>query len=314
MLKNNTNDIEHIPVLLNEVLEYLAPQKGMVVVDATIGSAGHAEAFLERIFPQGRLIGIDRDEETLKIAENKLARFRGSFNLFHANFTDLDIILKEMNIKKIDLIFFDLGLSSYQLLNPERGFSFRYDGPLDMRMDRRQPLTAYDIVNFYSKEELASLIKKYGEERKAYTIANLIVKERRKEAITSTRRLCDIIASAFPPAALRARRHPATRTFQALRIAVNNELEHLEIALQKAINHLIPGGKIGVISFHSLEDRIVKNIFRNYKKKNKLELLTTHPITPTASERELNPRSRSAKFRVAKRINNNFHKKFLSWR
>jgi 16S rRNA (cytosine1402-N4)-methyltransferase len=249
MKNNNSLDYEHIPVMANEAIEYLNLKEGMIIVDATIGTGGHAQSFLERIFPEGRLIGIDRDKESLMLAEKNLARFKGAYNLFQANFTEIDTVLNQMCIKKVDAIFFDLGVSSFQLLNPERGFSFKNEGPLDMRMNRSQSLSAYDIVNYYSEEEISRILKEFGEERWHNRIANLIVKERRKEQITTTKRLAEIVVSACPSYALGKKRHPATKTFQALRIAVNSELENLERALLKAIVSLLPSGKICVISF-----------------------------------------------------------------
>jgi 16S rRNA (cytosine1402-N4)-methyltransferase len=294
---------EHIPVMLNEVIQFLNLKPGDVVVDATIGLGGHGERILEEILPGGKLVGIDRDSDSLALTEKRLSRFKGHFYLFHENFINLDKVLDSLNIKKVDAILFDLGISSYQL-DSKRGFSFKEDAFLDMRMDRDETLTAYDIVNYYSLEDLSSIIKNYGEERYHRRIAEEIVKARKLQSIETTRELKEIVLKAVPYAYLKQRIHPATRTFQALRIAVNKELENLEKALDKAVELLLPGGRVVVVSFHSLEDRIVKRKFKHFKKENRVEIITPKPVRPTDFEIQINPRARSAKLRCIQKRNN----------
>ncbi|MCD6081090.1 MAG: 16S rRNA (cytosine(1402)-N(4))-methyltransferase RsmH [Candidatus Omnitrophica bacterium] len=294
---------EHIPVMLNEVIQCLNLKPGDVVVDATVGLGGHGERILEEILPGGKLIGVDRDRNSLELAEKRLSRFKGHFYLFHENFINLDKVLSSLNIKKVDAVLFDLGISSYQLEN-RRGFSFKEDAFLDMRLDTDESLTAYDIVNYYSLEELSAIIKNYGEERYHRKIAEEIVKARRFQSIETTTELKDIILRAVPYSYLKQKIHPATRTFQALRIAVNGELENLEKALDRTVELLLPEGRLVVISFHSLEDRIVKRKFRYFSKENKVEIITSKPLRPTDFEIQINPRARSAKLRCVQRRNN----------
>lgn len=305
----------HIPVLREKVVQYLITDQGGIYVDATVGEGGHAEAILERLNCRGRLIGIDRDEEILMIAHNRLARFHSQLKLFYGNFKKLKEILKNEGVPCIQGILFDLGVSSRQLDTPERGFSFRFDANLDMRMDRRQSLTAAEIVNRYSREKLTEIFRDYGEEPRARQIASAIVKTREKQLVKTTSQLLKIIEEVvkFP----RLKIHPATRCFQALRIVVNQELEGLEDSLRVAVDLLVEGGRIGVISFHSLEDRIVKQTFRLLEGKcicppdfpvcrcgkiKKVRVLTPKPLTPSPLEKQTNPRSRSARFRVAEKI------------
>lgn len=280
----------------------LEPAPGKIIVDATIGLGGHTEAILERIAPGGKLIGIDKDAEALKIAEARLRRFEGSYILFHDDFKNLKTTLERAGIEKADGFLFDLGVSSLQFDRPQRGFSIRYDAPLDMRMDKDDEITASYLVNRLGEAELAWILKNYGEERFHKRIARAIVEERKKESIETTARLVEVILRAVPYKGKHGRIHPATRTFQALRIAVNRELEALRGALSDAIELLRPSGSICVISYHSLEDRIVKEKFKEAKSNGILELISKKPITPGEKEMEDNPRSRSAKLRWAKRL------------
>ncbi|RKY05065.1 16S rRNA (cytosine(1402)-N(4))-methyltransferase [Candidatus Poribacteria bacterium] len=286
----------HIPVMAEEVLKLLNPRSGGIYVDCTLGAGGHAERILEASKPDGLLIGIDMDESALKVAGERLKRFGERVKLIHANFAELDRILDELEIGEVDGVLMDLGVSWMQLSDPERGFSFQVDGPLDMRMDRRNPVTAMKVVNELSEEELRRIIREYGEERYAGRIARKIVSMREIAPITTTGQLARVIESAVPPKARRGRIHPATRTFQAIRIYVNRELENLERGLKSAIERLRPGGRICVISFHSLEDRIVK---RTLKSSPELKVLTKKPLRPSEEEIKRNPRSRSAKLRAA---------------
>ncbi|HTY44660.1 MAG TPA: 16S rRNA (cytosine(1402)-N(4))-methyltransferase RsmH, partial [Patescibacteria group bacterium] len=257
---------------------------------------------LPRIMPGGRLIGIDRDQESLAIAARRLSDFKGSYELVHGNFMDIDSVLKESNVKKVDGILLDLGISSFQLSNPERGFSFQQEGPLDMRLDRTSYISAYDLLNNLNEEEISDLLWAFGQERWHNRIARFLVEARKSRPISTTAQLSDIIVRAVPYRQRYYRIHPATRTFQAVRIAVNRELETLETALQKSIPLLNPGARICVISFHSLEDRIVKLAFREFAAQGLIDLITHKPQTPTYAETRDNPSSRSAKLRVAERL------------
>ncbi|MCX7661383.1 MAG: 16S rRNA (cytosine(1402)-N(4))-methyltransferase RsmH [Candidatus Omnitrophica bacterium] len=292
----------HIPVMCNEVLEFLKPKRGLKFLDATVGTGGHAQAILEKIVPGGFLVGIDRDEESLNIARQRLIRFSDSFEFVYANFADLDVILNRLNISKIDGMLFDLGVSSYQLENPQRGFSFQREGPLDMRYDLAGYISAYDLVNNLNEEELSSIFLSFGEERWHRQIARRIIEERKSQPILTTTQLSQIVLSAIPFRYREYRIHPATRVFLALRIAVNRELEVLKIALNKAIDFLNKDAKICIISFHSLEDRIVKYFFRQMQTEGRIKVLTPKPLFPSRQEVEKNPRARSAKLRVAVRL------------
>jgi 16S rRNA (cytosine1402-N4)-methyltransferase len=309
-------DVEHIPVMKNEALDFLHCQPGGSYVDATIGLGGHARGILERILPGGLLLGIDRDKESLEIVKDRLKQFPGACKLLHDNFKNLPLILNNLAAGLVDGILLDLGVSSYQLLSPERGFSFQSDVLLDMRMDRTQKGTAADLINNMPEAELAGIIYRYGEERLSRRIAAAIVQERRKAPITRCVQLTEIIGRIFRG---RSRHgiHPATRTFQALRIAVNEELEGLEKFFPEAIGFLKPGGRIVVISFHSLEDRIVKRAFRRLSgqcvceapadlcvcpRQVRAHILTHRPVTPSPDELSLNPRARSARLRALERV------------
>ncbi len=297
-----TEKTVHISVMKEEVLKYLNLQSGDCIVDCTIGTGGHTLSILGAIGPQGHLVGIDRDEDSLKIAQEKSKEFSGRLNFIQNDFRHIDDILKSLEIREVDGILFDLGISSFQLENPERGFSFKSDGPLDMRMDKHSFISAYDLVNSLSEREISSILKNFGEERWHNRIASYLVKERAKKPIESTFDLTNTVLKAIPHRYQNERIHPATRTFQAFRIAVNRELEALEIALDKCMDYLKNGGRLCVISFHSLEDRIVKQKFRYFAKEGQVKLLTKKPLRPSSEETGQNHRSRSARLRVAERI------------
>jgi 16S rRNA (cytosine1402-N4)-methyltransferase len=292
----------HTPVMLREILGFLNLSPGKTIVDATMGTAGHSEEIIKRIIPGGRLIGIDRDQESLAIAKERLSEFGGSCEFVYGNFVDIDSILKELGVKKIDGILFDLGISSFQLENPLRGFSFQYEGPLDMRLDRNSYISAYDLVNNLNEEEFSTLLWNFGQERWHNRIARLLVKEREKHPIATTQELSDIVVKAVPYKYRHYRIHPATRTFQAVRIAVNRELETLDTALGKAIEALGKNGRACVISFHSLEDRLVKLNFRKFSSEGVIKIITPKPLTTSLDEIRNNPKSRSAKLRVSEAL------------
>ncbi len=293
----------HVPVLQEEVKSFLTTECPAVFVDATLGAGGHAELLLEAC-PKMKLIGIDRDGEIMSLTEKRLAKYGERVLTVRDNYRNLDAALGAAGAEKVDGFLFDLGVSSLELDSPERGFSFKYDSPLDMRMDRTQKLTAEDIVNTADETELADAIFKYGEERFSRRIAKNICSARAVKRISTTAELVDIINRSVPPAYRHGRIHPATRTFQALRIVVNDELNGLREALAKAEGSLNQGGKLAVISFHSLEDRIVKRFFVEKAKCEtpSLKILTKKPVIAGDAERESNPRSRSAKLRVAEKL------------
>lgn len=292
----------HTPVMLEEILDYLNLGPGKIIVDATIGTGGHAKEIIERISPGGRLIGIDRDEESLNISRVRLRPFSNTpLEFIYNNFCNIDTILKSLNIKKIDGILFDLGVSSFQLEDPKRGFSFQYEGPLDMRLDRASFISAYDLVNNLNEEEISSMLWTFGQERWHNRIAHLLVEERERHPITTTLELANIVMRAIPYRYRHKhyRIHPATRTFLGLRIAVNRELETLETAINKTIEFLEKRARICVISFHSLEDRVVKLSFRRASFEGRINIITPKPLVPTEDEIKANPSSRSSKLRVA---------------
>jgi 16S rRNA (cytosine1402-N4)-methyltransferase len=272
------------------------------VVDATVGLGGHAVALLEKIGPPGRLIAIDRDGESLQLAKEKLKAFSAQCHFIQEDFRHIDRILKSLGIQEVDAIVFDLGVSSYQLNNPERGFSIKLDGPLDMRIDKQSFISAYDLVNSLSEREIASILKNFGQERFSNRIAHFLVQERIQHPIETTNDLTRAILKAIPYRYQRQKIHPATRTFQAFRIAVNRELEAMEIALDRCVPCLKKGGRIAVIAFHSLEDRIVKEKFRQYGRERKMVAIFKKPLRPSPQENQENPRARSARLRVAERI------------
>ncbi len=292
---------QHVPVLLKEVLAHLDPRPGDDVIDATLGGGGHASALLEAIGPTGRLLGIEWDARTLEETRKSLGRFGSRAMLVHGNYRNVETLARACGIPSFSAILIDLGYSSFQIDDAQRGFSFRHDGPLDMRYDASGDLTAYDIVNGWSKEDLIRILRDYGEERAAGRIAEVIVRDRRQYAISSTSQLAAIVASALPERFRggKPKIHPATQAFQAIRIAVNDEFGNIEAVLPEAVKLLKPGGRLAVISFHSLEDRIIKRFFGSSEE---LTAMTSKPIVPTEAESIGNPRSRSAKLRVAQKI------------
>jgi len=291
----------HDPVLCDEVMTALRPHPGGTYVDGTVGAAGHAKRVLELSSPDGRLLGIDLDKESLELAEQVLSIYSGRVGLYPASFSRLGEIAQQHGFAPADGVLLDLGLSSMQLASAERGFSFQLDGPLDMRFDRGSDVTAADLVNTWRADELADILYRFGEERQSRRIARAIVEAR---PLQTTIELAELVARTI---GRRGRIHPATRTFQALRIAVNDELKELELGLAQAVSILAPGGRLAVIAFHSLEDRIVKRYFQQRSRASEvqdgplLHLVTRHPIQPTWAEQQRNPRSRSAKLRVAER-------------
>lgn len=303
----------HVPIMLAEAVALLAPGRGGTFVDGTLGGGGHAAAVLEKLPPGGRLCGIDRDGEAIRAASERLARFGERFMPIRGNFFCMKELLQERGIREVNGILLDLGVSSYQLDAAERGFSYNADAPLDMRMDTAAGLSAYDVVNGYERDALARVIREYGEERYAGRIASAIVREREKKPLESTLGLVEVIRAAMPAAARREAQHPAKRTFQAIRIEVNGELAELDKALRNAHDLLAPGGVLAVITFHSLEDRIVKQTFRSFEnpctcdprapictcgKRPTARVITKKPMVPSEAEVEENPRSRSAKLRA----------------
>ena len=306
----------HIPVLLNEVITYLKLRPGGIYFDCTLGGGGHTLEIIERIQPGGRVIGIDQDPNALAAARKRLKPFEESITFVHSNYYRLKEIAAELGIKEADGVLFDLGVSSPQLDEGERGFSYMQDAPLDMRMNPGDPLTAATLVNQTGEDELARIIKEYGEERWAKRIARFVTEHRQQKPIITTGELVEIIKKAIPAGARREGPHPAKRTFQALRIAVNDELNRFAAALRDAVDILRPGGRICVISFHSLEDRIAKETFRELArecvcppelpvcrcdKQKQVAVLTGKPVVPREEESAANPRSRSAKLRVAEK-------------
>lgn len=296
------SNVNHIPVMLDEVMEYLAPREGGILVDCTLGLAGHAQAVLQAIGPKGRLVGIDRDAQSLRMARERLRAYLPQCDFIQENFKDIDRILHELKIKYVDGILMDLGISSFQLDDPQRGFSFQSDGPLDMRMDQNGCISAFDLINSLSEKEISVILRDYGEERWHNRIARSIISERAKNTIETTQDLSQVVVRAIPHGMKKGRIHAATRTFQAFRIAVNRELESLEVSLDKCVSMLKEGGRIAVISFHSLEDRIVKHKFRQLAKEGKVKLILKKPLRPGEKESQENSRARSARLRVAERI------------
>lgn len=304
---------QHVSVLLDEVIEGLRLKPDGIYVDGTLGGAGHASAVCGRLGDHGRLIGIDQDADAIAAAAERLNIYGDRVTIIRSNYSDMVSVLRQQQVARVDGIMLDLGVSSFQLDTSERGFSYRMDAPLDMRMDDRQELTAEKVVNEYSEMELFHVIRRYGEDRFAKNIARHIAAEREKEPIRSTGRLAEIISRAIPMKIKKQGGHPAKRTFQAIRIEVNRELEVLEQTLNDMIGLLNPGGRLCIITFHSLEDRIVKKAFRSAEnpctcppdfpvcvcgKVSQGRVITRKPILPTEREREENPRSKSAKLRI----------------
>ena len=307
----------HKPVMLKEVIDSLNCRPGRVFLDGTLGGGGHAYEILKHTAPDGILVGIDFDDDAIHETRQKLKTFGDRKVLVKGNFANLNKILADLQIEKVDGILLDLGVSSHQLETPDRGFSFSADAPLDMRMNQTGGLSAYDLVNDLSEKELVKILRDYGEEIRARRIVRAILAKRKVSPVRTTGELAGIIADAVPYHLRRGRIHPATRTFQALRIAVNDELANLHKAINDGIDVLNEGGRFSVISFHSLEDRITKNLFRSWERgcvcppdfpicvcnrKSKLKVLTRKPVTPGEVEIHSNPRARSAKLRTAMRI------------
>ncbi|MGZ4141049.1 MAG: 16S rRNA (cytosine(1402)-N(4))-methyltransferase RsmH [Actinomycetota bacterium] len=295
----------HVPVLAEAVVRYAVPAPGeWYVVDATVGAGGHAALILRAVGPAGRLLGIDRDEDALAIARERLAPFGDQVLLVHGNLADLGALVSEHGWGRTDAVVYDFGLSSMHVDRPDRGFSYQHDAPLDMRMDQSQPLSAYDVVNTYDQQHLARVIRSYGDERWAARIAEFIVAARKRRSISTTGELVEVIRAAVPQAARRVGPHPARRTFQALRLEVNKELEAIETSLPQATAELHPGGRLVALSYHSGEDRIVKRFMRSEASGEtpRLRLLTKKAERPSEPEIARNPRSSAARLRAAERL------------
>lgn len=308
---------EHVTVLRDESVEGLNIKEDGVYVDCTLGGGGHSERILSKLSGEGRLYAFDQDETAISHAEERLKQYSDRVVFVHSNFRNLKEKLNELGVEKVDGILFDLGVSSPQLDTPERGFSYQHDAPLDMRMDQNAPLTAYDVVNMWEYEKLVKIFFRYGEEKFSKQIARKLEAAREKKPIETTFELVDIIKDAIPAPARRKGGHPAKRIFQAIRIAVNDELQVFEEAVQTAIELLNPGGRVCVITFHSLEDRICKSVFKKESQgpdlppglpvipdeyKPKLKLITRKPVVPSEKEMEENKRARSAKLRIAEKL------------
>lgn len=306
----------HQPVLLEEVIEHLNLRSGDNCLDGTLGSGGHSRAILKEIGPGGQLLGIDADQEAIDYCQQQLSEFAPRMKLVSGNFVQLADIVAQRDFQPVQGILLDLGVSTHQLLTPARGFSFQAEAQLDMRFDQQQTNSALEIINDLDKDQLASIFKKFGEIKEARRLAHSIERRRRQQPITTTAELTDIVQESIPVAAKNVNKILA-RVFQAVRIAVNNELEHLAQALESAVTILQPSGRLAVISYHSLEDRIVKDFFRQQAakcqcppevfvcrcaKQARVKIITKQPIIPTAQEVNNNPRSRSAKLRVAEKI------------
>ncbi len=307
----------HLPVMTSEVLENLITRRDGLYVDATLGLGGHTKAILDATNKQSRVIGMDVDQEAIDIARKNLSKYNSSVIYRNSNFSEIDRVLLDLEIAEIDGIVADLGMSSYQLDSSERGFSFSRDEKLDMRMDSRLRFTAYDLVNEMSADEISKVLKIYGEERWSKRIAKRIVQARSEKPITSSSELANLVYEAVPKKFHPAKIHPATKTFQAFRIAVNHELERIEEFIHKAIPFLKSGGRLVIISFHSLEDRLIKTQFQHFSspcicppdlprcgcgKRSEIKVLTKTPLVPGEAEVINNPRSRSAKMRVGEKL------------
>ena len=308
---------EHVSVLLNECIRELAIKSDGTYVDGTLGGAGHASAVCSLLSEQGHFIGIDQDKNALAVSTERLSGVKPQVSIVKNNFENVGAVLDELGIEKIDGMLIDLGVSSHQLDEPSRGFSYMHDAPLDMRMNQEATYSAYEVVNQKSEEMLSDIIKEYGEERWAKRIAKFIVEARKEKPIETTYELVDIIKAAIPQAARKDGPHPAKRTFQAIRIAVNRELDIIEPTIEEAVQRLKKGGRLCIITFHSLEDRIVKQTFKRLEdpctcskalpicvcgKKPLVKVITRKPILPSEEELEANSRSRSAKLRVIEKI------------
>lgn len=309
-------NFEHVSVLLNECIEGLNIRENGIYLDGTLGGAGHSSEIIKKLSKEGLLIGVDQDTNALEASSKRLSEY-SNVKYIHNNFMNIKNILDELKVKGVDGILLDLGVSSHQLDVPERGFSYMNNAPLDMRMNMESEFTARELINSYSKEEIERVIKNYGEDKWASRIAEFIVNERRKKQIETTFELVEIIKAAIPAAARREGPHPAKRTFQAIRIEVNKEIEILEKAVSDCIEVLNPKGRLCIITFHSLEDRIVKNVYKEKSnpctcppdfpicvcnRKPEVRIISRKPIIPSNEEIDTNPRSRSAKLRIAEKI------------
>jgi 16S rRNA (cytosine1402-N4)-methyltransferase len=309
-------EFSHVSVLLNETIESLNIKPDGIYADGTLGGGGHSFEILSRLSDKGQLIGIDRDTDALEAAKKRLSSFN-NVSYVHSNFSDIKEILRSLSIEAIDGAVIDLGVSSYQLDSAQRGFSYMEDAPLDMRMDRTSPLSAYDVVNTYSEEDLIRIFYEYGEEKFSKKVASIICSQREKKNIETTLELVDIIKRAIPEKFRQKGSHPAKRIFQAIRIEVNSELEPLKKSISDFFDCLSPGGRLAIISFHSLEDRIVKKTFQSFLgtctcpkdfpicvcgKKATGKIITTKPILPSDEELSHNKRSKSAKLRVCEKL------------
>lgn len=314
--KENKMEFDHVPVLLNETIEGLNIKPDGIYIDGTLGGAGHSEEILKRL-KNGKLIGIDQDIDAIKAATQRLDRYKDKIIIINDNYVNIPKILEDLKIKKVDGIILDIGVSSYQLDQAERGFSYQHDAPLDMRMNKENKFCAYDVINNYSEDKLSKVIFQFGEERWAKRIAQFIVKARGEKAINTTLELVEIIKKAIPQASRREGPHPAKRTFQAIRIEVNNELGVLKESIKGCINLLNKGGRMCIITFHSLEDRIVKEEFLKLSnpctcppqfpicvcnKKSIIKVIAKKPICPSEEELSKNPRARSSKLRIAEKL------------
>ncbi len=310
-------EFQHVSVLLEETVEALQIKPDGIYVDGTLGGAGHARQICQRLNDKGRFVGIDQDEEAVAVSTERLKEYGEKVSIIKSNYAQMKQVLQDLGIEKVDGILLDLGVSSYQLDNAERGFSYMADAPLDMRMDKDQTVSAKDIVNTYPEAELARIIREYGEERYARNIARNIVKTRESRSIETTFQLVDIIRGSMPAKARNGKGHPAKRTFQAIRIECNHELEVLREALDDMVDLLNDQGRLCIITFHSLEDRIVKVSYRRNEnpctcppdfpvcvcgKRSKGKVITKKPMLPSEREQEENSRSQSAKLRVFERI------------
>ncbi len=307
-------EFSHLSVLYKETIDALAIKADGLYVDCTLGGGGHAQGICQALSPKGILVGIDQDDFALSYGQKRLSKFPCKQYFVKSNFTSLTKVLEDLHLPRIDGILYDLGVSSFQLDDDTRGFSYHREGPLDMRMDQSASLSAYQVVNNYDFKDLIRIIKIYGEERYASSISKAIIRNRNQKPIETTTELSELIKKAYPPKMRFKEKHPARKTFQAIRLEVNGELKILEEALIQGIKALKPGGRIAVITFHSLEDRIVKHLFKDQAnpctcppdfpicvcgKKATLDLLTRKPIVPSEDELNVNKRSRSAKLRIA---------------
>ena len=309
-------EFSHVPVLFQETIDFLSIKPDGVYVDGTLGGGGHSQGICSRLGPDGILIGIDRDTDALAAAADRLKDVSCHTSFVHGNYTDIKEILKNEGISAVDGVVLDLGVSSFQLDEAERGFSYMHSAPLDMRMDRSMSFSAYDVVNGYSKDELTRIIREYGEEKWASRIASFIVRERSQTPVKTTGELVEIIKKAVPASARRQGPHPAKRTFQAIRIEVNDELGGLRTALGETPGVLAPGGRFCIITFHSLEDRMVKQQFQKAEnpcicppglpcvcgREPLIKRISKKPVLPSAAELAVNPRARSAKLRVVEKL------------